>query len=77
MQALIVPGTKLTVKVSHQKGRRCLISHIFVQAGDIAVADATLGGKFTERDVLNELRKAPDRFTKHAGYEAAKMLRLF
>lgn len=76
MQALILPTTKLSVKVTHQKGRKCLISHIFIQAGDIAVADATLGGKFTEKDALNELRKAPDRFTKHAGYEAAKVLNL-
>lgn len=76
MQALIVPGTKLTVKVAHQKGRRCIVSHIFIQAGDIAVADATLGGKHTEKSALNELTRFPKRFTLHAGYEAAKVLNL-
>ena len=76
MQTLILPTTKLTVKVTHEKGRRCLISHIFVQAGNVAVADATLGGKHTESSAREELRKAPHRFTLHQGYEAAKMLNL-
>jgi hypothetical protein len=44
-------------------------SNITIRFGDIVVAAATLGGKYSEGQALGEFKRNPHRFTKHAGWE--------
>jgi hypothetical protein len=72
-------ATKLALRatVSHEDGCRdqCpTISKVGIWLGDLAVASATLGGKYNERQALSEFvrcHKDTKRFHHHAAYGAA------
>jgi xanthine/CO dehydrogenase XdhC/CoxF family maturation factor len=77
-KALITPKTKLTVTVNHAEGsgKVKVVSHVSVLADGLAVAIGTLGGKYTEEQALQELRKFPKRFKLREFYEPCHALGL-
>lgn len=72
---MIPVATELTAVVSHEKasGKVKVVSSVTIKLGDIVVATATFGGKYTQADALREFQKAPHRFS---GTDAALASRL-
>ena len=52
----------LTAVVRYGRGksiRAKTVTHVTIQAGDVKVAEATLGGKYTPEQALREYRRLP------------------
>lgn len=56
-------SVKLTLSVNTLVLNGGKATTVFVKAGPILVAKATLGGKWNEQQTLAELKKLPKRFT--------------
>jgi hypothetical protein len=51
------------VVYQHGKNHRCpVVTEVTVRLGGVAVATATLGGRYTQAQALAEYRRNPDRF---------------
>jgi hypothetical protein len=55
--------TKLTLSATVVVLAGGKATNVFIKAGPINVAKATLGGKWNEAQALTELKKLPKRFT--------------
>ena len=67
----------LEATVNHSRGRTKrtpVVSHIKINLGPVSVAQATLGGKFSEQQAINEFKRLPHRFTKLSGFDSVKLL---
>lgn len=79
MTPMIHAGTELNCSIivmESRGGRAKEVSNIMVKAGNVPVAKAVLGGRFNKGQVLNELRRLPNRFDLCEGYEVCKALNL-
>jgi hypothetical protein len=72
-------ATTLSVVVQYTPGsQKCpVVTHAKVKLGVFTVAEAKLGGMFSQSQVLHELRVAPKRFTpQEIGWSIASRLKL-
>jgi hypothetical protein len=70
----------LSATVTHVEGKskkNPIVTNVTVKLGNDIVAGASLGGKYTATQALQEFKKdaklVKPRFKKHAGYESAKL----
>jgi len=62
-------SASVTVHESKKSARCPHTSNVTIRFGDIVVAAATLGGRYSEAQALGEFKRNPHRFTKHAGWD--------
>jgi hypothetical protein len=71
--------TKVTATVTHKEGQKAhakvVTSATIWLNGDVVVAHGELGGMFSETQALEEFRRLPHRFVKHAGWGTYNDLR--
>lgn len=70
---LLASNLTAVVSYEHTEGKLRFITHVTIKAGNIVIATATFGGRYSQTQALQEFKRNSKRFTTTEAFVPAML----